>query len=354
MTDPLTLVEVLHAPGYVSCLDFVPGHSVLLAGNEQGEVHVFRGRDEFHHFASFRYQGTGAGDDAVGESERVAALAYINVLPRAFTCLIASDKLIRLWNISTGEVLKPKVRTVFSQAHECRIHSVSVSYSKDQFMSCDDLRVYLWNVDHAQTAFCIADYQPARIQDLSEVLLSATFHRTNPSLLAMTSTAGFIRIGDLRIRATAMPPVAEMRHNCPQRNPYTAQLASVTGADFSEDEHLVFARDIQSVAIWDLRSTRDPLAVVPLTQDERQLFLLSQHVLPRFTVRCISQSNCVTGGFAGEAHCIAASGESQVTDLRLTAQVCHVAFDADRRSVFAASAKDVARWPLNYRNGSST
>jgi len=48
----------------------------------------------------------------------------------------------------------------------------------EHFLSSDDLRVNVWNIETNQTTFSIVDLKPPNLDDLSEVMTHAEFHPT--------------------------------------------------------------------------------------------------------------------------------------------------------------------------------
>jgi serine/threonine-protein phosphatase 2A regulatory subunit B len=46
-----------------------------------------------------------------------------------------------------NEALDPKCRHLYKNAHEYHINSLSLSPDGENFISADDLRVNLWNID---------------------------------------------------------------------------------------------------------------------------------------------------------------------------------------------------------------
>ncbi|GFZ04245.1 protein phosphatase 2A, regulatory subunit PR55 [Actinidia rufa] len=68
----------------------------------------------------------------------------------------------------------------------------------ETFISADDLRINLWNLEISNQSFNIVDVKPANMEDLTEVITSAEFHPTHCNMLAYSSSKGSIRLIDLR------------------------------------------------------------------------------------------------------------------------------------------------------------
>lgn len=89
-------------------------------------------------------------------------------------------------------------RRVFKNAHIYHINSIDISCDGETFLSADDLRINLWALDRADTCINIIDTKPDNMEDLAEVITSATFNPTSSHLLAYSTSKGTIKLGDLR------------------------------------------------------------------------------------------------------------------------------------------------------------
>ncbi|MBA0812245.1 hypothetical protein Gohar_026229, partial [Gossypium harknessii] len=78
------------------------------------------------------------------------------------------------------------------------IHSLIFPSDGETFISADDLRINLWNLEISNQSFNIVDVKPANMEDLTEVITSAEFHPTLCNMLAYSSSKGSIRLIDLR------------------------------------------------------------------------------------------------------------------------------------------------------------
>ena len=58
---------------------------------------------------------------------------------------------------------------MYANAHAYHINSVSVNCDGETFISSDDLRVNLWNLEINHTAFNVVDLKPPNMEDLVEV-----------------------------------------------------------------------------------------------------------------------------------------------------------------------------------------
>lgn len=137
-------------------------------------------------------------------------------------------------------MVEATARRVFSNAHTYHINSISVNSDLQTFISTDDLRVNLWNLEITDRSFSIlyrsrscankdgklgklvltrmplwssslssarsltaplpdiVDIKPANMEELTEVITSAEFHPQQCHTFAYSSSKGSIRLCDMR------------------------------------------------------------------------------------------------------------------------------------------------------------
>jgi serine/threonine-protein phosphatase 2A regulatory subunit B len=91
-----------------------------------------------------------------------------------------------------------RCRRVYANAHAYHINSVSNNSDCETYISADDLRINLWNLEVSDQSFNIVDIKPVNMEDLTEVITSAEFHPTHCNMLAYSSSKGSIRLIDMR------------------------------------------------------------------------------------------------------------------------------------------------------------
>ena len=100
--------------------------------------------------------------------------------------LTANDKLIKLWRLSyirekkfesakkllsKGRIIMPRSKVVnetwegksllqFKNAHEYHINSLSISSDAETFLSADDLRINIWNLENDKCVYNVLDIKP--------------------------------------------------------------------------------------------------------------------------------------------------------------------------------------------------
>lgn len=107
-------------------------------------------------------------------------------------------------------------RKVYSNAHAYHIHSISVNSDQETYISADDLRINLWNLEVSDRSFSasfpcfpqmrpaltiavdIVDIKPANMEELTEVITAAEFHPHHCSLFVYSSSKSNMKLADMR------------------------------------------------------------------------------------------------------------------------------------------------------------
>lgn len=119
--------------------------------------------------------------------------------PRALPNVIknAGDlKLPRLTHHDTVVAAVP--RKTYANAHAYHINSISVNSDGETFISSDDLRINLWNLNIQDQSFNIVDIKPANMEELTEVITAAEFHPVSCNWFMYASSKGTIKLADMR------------------------------------------------------------------------------------------------------------------------------------------------------------
>jgi serine/threonine-protein phosphatase 2A regulatory subunit B len=97
-----------------------------------------------------------------------------------------------------NESWEGKCKQLYRNAHEYHINSLCISHDGEHFLSADDLRVNLWNVEQNDTVYNLLDKKPKSIDELDEVISHCEFNPSMPSIFLYTTTKGFLHICDIR------------------------------------------------------------------------------------------------------------------------------------------------------------
>lgn len=105
-------------------------------------------------------------------------------------------------------------RKVYSNAHAYHINSISINSDGETYISADDLRVNLWNLNISDQSFSmydllsmihcaqaitdIVDIKPVNMEELIEVITAAEFHPIHCNLFMYSSSKGTVKLADMR------------------------------------------------------------------------------------------------------------------------------------------------------------
>ena len=163
------------------------------------------------------------------------------------------------------------LKRTFSNGHTYHINSLSFSPDGEVFLSADDLRINLWNLQNSMSTFNIVDIKPDDMEELSEVITSAEFHPSAASQLVYSSSKGLVRLCDLRESARVERHSGRVFGHAPQseRTFFSEVIASMSDVKFSRDGRYVMARDYMSLKIWDVAMTSAPLRTIKVHEHLR-------------------------------------------------------------------------------------
>ncbi|XP_023000352.1 serine/threonine protein phosphatase 2A 55 kDa regulatory subunit B beta isoform-like [Cucurbita maxima] len=170
---------------------------------------------------------------------------------------------LRLPVVTTHETnLMARCRRVYAHAHDYHINSISNNSDGETFISADDLRINLWNLEISNQSFNIVDVKPANMEDLTEVITSAEFHPTHCNMLAYSSSKGSIRLIDLRQSALcdSHAKLFEEQEAPGSRSFFTEIIASISDIKFGKDGRYILSRDYMTLKLWDINMDSGPVA----------------------------------------------------------------------------------------------
>ncbi|KAF6164711.1 hypothetical protein GIB67_040963 [Kingdonia uniflora] len=176
---------------------------------------------------------------------------------------IATGKIDWRKRVASHEAsLVPRCRRIYAHAHDYHINSISNNSDGETFISADDLRVNLWNLEVSNQSFNIVDVKPANMEDLTEVITSAEFHPTHCNMLAYSSSKGSIRLIDLRQSALCdtHSKLFEDNETPGSRSFFTEIIASISDIKFGRDGRHILSRDYMTLKLWDINMDSGPVA----------------------------------------------------------------------------------------------
>ncbi|KAJ0048521.1 hypothetical protein Pint_15484 [Pistacia integerrima] len=177
---------------------------------------------------------------------------------------------------NTGDSPHTRCQKVYGHAHDFNINSISNNSDGETFISADDLRINLWNLEISDQCFNIVDMKPSNMDDLTEVITSAQFHPIHCNLLAYSSSRGFIRVVDMRQSALCDNSARILRHaeSHGSKSFLTEIVASIADIKFAKDGRHLLSRDYMNLKLWDMHMDSTPVAT----------FKIHEHLRPNSTL----------------------------------------------------------------------
>lgn len=165
-------------------------------------------------------------------------------------------------------------RRIYSNAHTYHINSISLNSDGETFISADDLRINWWNHEISDRSFNIVDIKPVNMEELTEVITSATFHPSHCNVLMYSSSRGTIKIADTRQSAlceSATKVLEEPAEDNATKTFFSEIIASISDVKFSSDGRYIASRDYLTIKIWDLNMETRPVQVININDQLRPI-----------------------------------------------------------------------------------
>ncbi|KAK3686569.1 protein phosphatase 2A regulatory subunit cdc55 [Vermiconidia calcicola] len=162
-------------------------------------------------------------------------------------------------------------RRVYANAHAYHINSISVNSDGETFISSDDLRINLWNLNIQDQSFNIVDIKPANMEELTEVITAAEFHPQSCNWFMYASSKGTIKLADMREKALCDQHAKqfEQEEDPSSRSFFSEIISSISDVRFSYDGRYILSRDYLTVKIWDVNMERQPVKTIPIHEHLR-------------------------------------------------------------------------------------
>ncbi|CAA2992752.1 serine threonine phosphatase 2A 55 kDa regulatory subunit B beta isoform-like isoform X1 [Olea europaea subsp. europaea] len=171
----------------------------------------------------------------------------------------------------SADATPAKCRKLYAHAHDFNINSISMNSDGETFLSGDDLRINLWNLEVSNQCFNIIDTKPESMEDLTEVITAAEFHPFHCNLLAYSSSRGFIRVVDMR-QSALCDHNAMIWKDVESHGPksfFTEIIASISDLNFANDGRHILSRDYMNLKLWDMHMDARPVATYRIHEQLR-------------------------------------------------------------------------------------
>ena len=281
----------------ISAVEFSHDGEHLATGDKGGRVVLFeRNQDPQGNDAEYRFFTEFQSHEpefdylkSLEIEEKINQIKWLKRRNSSHFLLTTNDKTIKLWKVSnrrvraetappsTGPAGAPKVPSAatlewrtesrskrsFANAHAYHINSVSVNCDDETFLSADDLRVNLWNLSVNDASFNIVDIKPENMEELTEVITSASFHPTQCNVFMYSSSKGAVKLSDMRAAALCDQHskvfFEDQAADPANRSFFSEIISSISDVKFSHDGQYFFARDYLTIKVWDVRMEDKPV-----------------------------------------------------------------------------------------------
>ncbi|KAG2266533.1 hypothetical protein Bca52824_073612 [Brassica carinata] len=132
--------------------------------------------------------------------------------------------------------LVARCRRVYSHAHNYHINSISNNSDGETFISADDLRRNLWNLEITNQSFNIVNVKPEKMEDLSE----------------LSSSKGF-DIAFVSVRF-------EEPEAAGSKSFFTEIIVSVSDIKLAKEGRYLLSHDYMTLKLWDINMDSGPVA----------------------------------------------------------------------------------------------
>ncbi|KAJ2986727.1 hypothetical protein NUW58_g4890 [Xylaria curta] len=298
--DIISTVEFDHTGNYLATGD-KGGRVVLFERNETKKTCEYKFHTEFQsHEPEFDYL------KSLEIEEKINKIKWCRRQNASHYLLSTNDKTIKLWKVFEkslkvpAPVAEPPVRLpqmrfktpmelklprlthhdtvvaavprrTYANAHAYHINSISVNSDGETFISSDDLRINLWNLNIQDQSFNIVDIKPANMEELTEVITAAEFHPVSCNWFMYASSKGTIKLADMRESALCdqHAKLFEQEEDPASRSFFSEIISSISDVRFSHDGRYILSRDYLTVKIWDVNMERQPVKTIPIHEHLR-------------------------------------------------------------------------------------
>ncbi|KAK6457698.1 protein phosphatase PP2A regulatory subunit B [Scheffersomyces xylosifermentans] len=170
------------------------------------------------------------------------------------------------------KLISAQPKKIYSNAHAYHINSISINSDQETYLSSDDLRINLWNLNIADQSFNIVDIKPTNMEELTEVITSAEFHPHHCNLFMYSSSKGTIKLSDMRSNSLcdSHSKIFEEYLDPSSHNFFTEITSSISDVKFSHDGRYIVSRDYMTVKIWDLAMENKPIKTINVHEHLRE------------------------------------------------------------------------------------
>eukprot|EP00743_Colponemidia_sp_Colp-15_P001620 GILK01001769.1.p1 GENE.GILK01001769.1~~GILK01001769.1.p1 ORF type:complete len:502 (-),score=67.21 GILK01001769.1:196-1587(-) len=359
-----TATEEITEADILSAIEFDHTGDYLAVGDRGGRIIIFQrvadekprsrsgsaGRDpyEYRYFTEFQsHEPEFDYLKSLEIEEKINKIRWCKQPQSGLYMLSTNDKTVKLWKVyekkvkvmsqmnlagsasSVAQLRVPRVtqaesvitavpRRVYANAHAYHINSISLGSDGENFISTDDLRVNLWNLERSDQTFNIVDIKPPNMEELTEVITSAEFHPHDSHIFMYSSSRGAIKMADLRQSALCdrHAKLFEEPEDPAQKSFFSEIVASISDVKFTADGRYILARDYLTLKVWDINMDSKPVKTIQVHEHLRTKLCdlyESESIFDKFE---ISPSPCgnwiMTGSYNNSFHVLDRFGKTNL------------------------------------------
>lgn len=273
--------------------------------------------------------------------ERVNKIRFLKRLGETLFLLTTNDRVIKLWKIREKDVKsvqewnvnpsnrktaktitqlkipKSKIienlvvadcKRIYAQdVHQFHINSLATNVDGETFLSADNLRINLWNIEMPAKSFNIVDTKPKDMADLSEVITACDVHRVNCHEFCYSTSKGSIKLMDMRSKALCddFPKIFSSPVVSGEKPFFSDVTQTITDVKFSRGGRFIVSRDFMTLKIWDVAMENQPVETICVHEYLRsRLWDLydNESIYDSFELAMSADGNIVTGSYNNLFH----------------------------------------------------
>ncbi|KAF9170526.1 protein phosphatase 2A regulatory subunit cdc55 [Mortierella sp. AD010] len=339
-------VEDITEADIISTVEFDHTGDYLATGDKGGRVVLFERNEGFQsHEPEFDYL------KSLEIEEKINKIKWCKRQNSAHFLLSTNDKTVKLWKVfektikvvsesshGDGQQLPiagaplrmPKLthhdtivaavpRKVYANAHAYHINSISINSDGETYISADDLRINLWNLNISDQSFNIVDIKPVNMEELTEVITAAEFHPIHCNLFMYSSSKGTIKLSDMRESALCdqHAKLFEEEEDPTNKSFFSEIISSISDVKFSKDGRYILSRDYLTLKVWDINMENRPVQTINIHDHLRnKLCDLYENdcIFDKFECTFSGDGNNVlTGSYNNNFYIYDRNGKSDVT-----------------------------------------
>ena len=345
------VVERVQKEDVISAMAFSQRGNFMALGDNAGRLIVFekgqvkKSRKGYLEFAYLTELQSHLHDFDVLKSqdidEHINSIQWLKREGHNMFLLSTNDKTVKLWKIGEKRIKKslpfenkmglkrealgmphlvdidkgytPSLKRTFPNLHTYTINTVSAVPNGENFITSDDVGIYLWNLERPERVLKLFELNHKRQDEMQKLITCCDFHPSNDFSFAFSTSDGVLSLCDLRVskrfeRSAKRSKPVEMVNNF-----FTPFLKNISSVKFTPDGKFLVARDYLSVKTWDVRNLDRPFRVTnlyePLKSRLCDLFD-KDHVYDKFKVSTSAcSSHFATGLYNNRFHIADIGGE---------------------------------------------